>query len=366
MNKKGFMRTVEALLASVIMITAVSFIMSGGGVTFVPSPASEAIQAKDFTEDVLIILENDQIYGKGKLAYYISNRDQYSLENELKSIILPGYAYELKIFKLDNIEVIDTSGIAGDPDNDLTLTNGYKICSDMRDMNNKKIWHYYIDDMYNISCINIPLRILLSDIDENISGYDSVYISLDKDNDFTRTEFPASGEKFQWNLLNTIPLKVMDYFYITEIDTGYSIKYKFLIGDISQDGNSVSIILDEMILEIKESPLEIDDLFGEKYRFTIVDNRMRIECFEEGEWRKLYEKDKKEREFIGLYGYSGEIMKIDPDYASIKFCQYKNLIMDIKKGGKMKTSVVGNRIISVEEDNKMNFYFVSLVQGRIE
>ena len=353
MNNRGFMRTVEAFLSATIMIVAISFMMSEEKVSYTGAPTSETVQGENYLYDVLAVLENSEIHGEGKLSYYIANREPYNLKRDMDTYITKEYTYEMHIYKIESI-VVDTSSIAVDYDGDGTLTNGYTVSLDM---NNNDIWHYAEFDLL------FPVSMLVVDHDSE-PGYDTIYLNLEDDDDYTNMSNWSSGA-YSWNLLSYRELEVGDTFLIKkEVTDEYTINYKYTVNSISSDGNSVAFSLTEADMVLYTLPYEID-IFNWTVKFTYVNNSLTVELNDNGQYRVLA-KGLRKGDFVEVNSYLGYIDVLESDYLSIKFCGYSQQVMELRRGGKVYTAVSARRIINVKEGNDLNIYYVYLIRGRGE
>jgi len=366
MNKKGFMRTLEAFISATIMIVAISFMISEEKISYTGAPTSEIIEGKNYLYDVLAVMENSEIHGEGKLSYYISNRDPYSLQRDLENYITKDYTYEMDVYKIESI-VVDTSNTAVDYDTDNdglldgTLTNGYKIAtsgySPPSEMNYNNVWHYAEFDLL------FPINMLVVDHDPN-PGYDTIYLNLENDTDYTSTStFVFNG--YSWSITSRIGLEVGDTFTIKkEVANEYTINYKYIVNSISPDGNSVAFSLMEADMVLYTLPYEID-IFDWTVRFSYVNNSLTVELNDNGNYRVL-DQGLRKGDFLNVNSYTGYIDLVRSDYLSIEFYGYKQQIMELRRGGKVYTAVSARRIINVKEGNDLNIYYVYLIRGRGE
>ena len=353
MNNRGFMRTVEAFLSATIMIVAISFMMSEEKVSYTGAPTSETVQGENYLYDVLAVLENSEIHGEGKLSYYIANREPYNLKRDMDTYITKEYTYEMHIYKIESI-VVDTSSIAVDYDGDGTLTNGYTVSLDM---NNNDIWHYAEFDLL------FPVSMLVVDHDSE-PGYDTIYLNLEDDDDYTNMSNWSSGA-YSWNLLSYRELEVGDTFLIKkEVANEYTINYKYTVNSISSDGNSVAFSLTEADMVLYTLPYEID-IFNWTVKFTYVNNSLTVELNDNGQYRVLA-KGLRKGDFVEVNSYLGYIDVLESDYLSIKFCGYSQQVMELRRGGKVYTAVSARRIINVREGDDLNIYYVYFIRGRGE
>ena len=358
MNKKGFMRTLEAFISAMIMIVAISFMMSEEKVSYTGAPTSETVQGENYLYDVLAILENSEIHGEGKLSYYIANREPYNLKRDIDTYITKEYTYEMHIYKIKSI-VVDTSSIAVDYDGDGKLTNGYIVSLDM---NNNDIWHYYEDHLFDLP---FSINMLVVDHDSE-PGYDTIYLNLEGDDDYTAMSTWSSGA-YSWNLLSDRELEVGDTFTIKKVDpvnNDYAINYKYVVNSISPDGSSVAFSLTEADMVLYTLPYEID-IFDWTVKFTYADNSLTVELNDNGQYRTLA-KGLRKGDFTEVNSYSGYIDVLESDYLSIKFCGYSQQVMELRRGGKVYTAVSARRIINVREGDDLNIYYVYFIRGRGE
>ena len=363
MNNKGFMRTVEAFLSATIMIVAISFMMSEEKISYTGAPTSEIIEGKNYLYDVLAVMENSEIHGEGKLSYYISNRDPYSLQRDIENYITKEYTYEMDVYKMESI-VIDTSSIAVDYDGDGKLTNGYTV-SISPPMNNNDIWHYYEGTLFDLP---ITVRMLVTDHNEE-PGYDTIYLNFEEiDKDFTLMGTWGSGD-YSWKLYSMRELTVGDTFVIRkEVANEYSITYKYIVNSISPDGNSVAFCLLEADMSVYNdlSPPGYEiDIFDWTVRFSYVNNSLTVELKDNGNYRTLAQNLRK-GDFVEVNSYQGYIDLLESSYLSINFHGYKQLLMQLRRGGKVYTAVSARRIINVREGDDLNIYYIYLVRGRGE
>jgi len=369
MNNKGFMRTVEAFLSATIMIVAISFMMSEEKISYTGAPTSEIVEGKNYLYDVLAVMENSEIYGEGKLSHYIANMDTYNLQKDIDTYISKEYTYEMDIYKMESI-VIDTSSIAVDYDADNngkldgTLTNGYKIAfseyTPPSAMNNNNVWHYAEFDLL------FPVSMLVTDHDSD-PGYDTIYLDLEKDYNYTWDVVPVGV--YTWKLLSYRGLEVGDTFVIRkEVANEYSINYKYIVNSISPDGNSVAFCLLEADMSVYNdlSPPGYEiDIFDWTVRFSYVNNSLTVEMKDNGNYRILAQNLRK-GDFVEVNSYSGYIDLLESSYLSINFQGYKQLLMQLRRGGKVYTAVSARRIINVREGDDLNIYYIYLVRGRGE
>jgi len=353
MNNRGFMRTVEAFLSATIMIVAISFMMSEEKVSYTGAPTSETVQGENYLYDVLAVLENSEIHGEGKLSYYIANREPYNLKRDMDTYITKEYTYEMHIYKIESI-VVDTSSIAVDYDGDGKLTNRYTVSLDM---NNNDIWHYAEFDLL------FPVSMLVVDHDSE-PGYDTIYLNLEDDDDYTNMSNWSSGA-YSWNLLSYRELEVGDTFLIKkEVANEYTINYKYTVNSISSDGNSVAFSLTEADMVLYTLPYEID-IFDWTVKFTYVNNSLTVELNDNGQYRVLAQGLRK-GDFVEVNSYSGYIDLLESSYLSINFHGYKQQTMELRRGGKVYTAVSARRIINVREGDDLNIYYIYLIRGRGE
>jgi len=358
MNNKGFIRTVEAFLSAMIMIVAISFMMSEEKISYTGAPTSEIIEGKNYLYDVLAVMENSEIYGEGKLSYYIANMDSYNLQKDIETYITTGYTYEMDIYKMESI-VIDTSSIAVDYDNNGILTNEYTVSSDM---NNNDIWHYAEFTLL------FPVSMLV--VDHNTEpGYDTIYLNLEgyleEPDDYTHMSNWSYGN-YSWNLLSYRELEVGDTFIIKKTDPNgvYAINYKYIVNSISPDGNSVAFCLEKADMVIYSLPYEIE-IFDWTVKFTYVNNSLTVELNDNGQYRVLAQGLRK-GDFVEVNSYSGYIDLLESSYLSINFHGYKQQTMELRRGGKVYTAVSARRIINVREGDDLNIYYIYLIRGRGE
>jgi len=358
MNNRGFIRTVEAFLSATIMIVAISFMMSEEKVSYTGAPASETVQGENYLYDVLAVMENSEIYGEGKLSYYIANREPYNLKRDIDTYITKEYTYEMHIYKIESI-VVDTSSIAVTNPADGKLTNGY-IVSVSPPMNNNDIWHYYEGTLFDLPS---SISMLVVDHDSE-PGYDTIYLNFEGDDDYTNMGTWSSGA-YSWNLLSHRELEVGDTFLIKKTDAAnYTINYKYIVNSISPDGNSVAFSLTEANMVLYALPYEIN-IFDWTVKFTYVDNSLTVELNDNGVYRVLAQGLRK-GDFVEVNSYSGYIDILESGYLSIKFRGYKQQTMELRRGGKVYTAVSARRIINVKEGSDLNIYYVYLIRGRGE
>jgi len=178
-----------------------------------------------------------------------------------------------------------------------------------------------------------------------------------------------SSGAYSWKLYSMRELTVGDTFTIKkEVANEYTINYKYIVNSISPDGNSVAFSLMEADMTVYKdlSPPGYEiEIFGWNVRFSYVDNSLTVELNDNGNYRVL-DQGLRKGDFTEVNSYSGYIDVLEFDYLSIKFCGYKQQIMELRRGGKVYTAVSARRIISVKEGNDLNIYYVYLVRGRGE
>lgn len=367
------MRTFEAIIAAVIMILGISFILSESGTTFAPNPAWEVINARNSAEDVLVVLEKGQINGESEIGYYINNRDINSLERKLKSLIPPAYAYKFNIFELENVIYIRTFGEA--INNGGNLSNGYVVGGNLT--NNNKIWKYhesqegwpgqYVIYFPNGGSVTIYGMLVVDQINE-ITGYDSVYLSLDN-------EIPVNFTNSTSKLSSSTPLRVGDIVAFSTIINGVEYEYTYQLSNIAKDGNSISLAL------IGET-IRIEFLGTNSKKVNIFDDTFRLTLFDAGTVdilnveKKISEPDNfttylegiKQGEWTVFGNYPGNIISLSYDgangYLAISIVPFKNNVVKIEKPGEMETTIAAKRIVSVWDSSGVRAFYVSLIMGR--
>lgn len=373
MNKKGFVRVLEAFLASAIMVIAATFIASEQAGTVEPPTPGEIVRIKQIGNDVLAVLENNIVMYEGneekELALYIRTKDQYSLSERLEDIIPRDYTYKLDIYKIENLYVISTNEQAAPIPSG--LTNGY-IVTGLTNYNDD-IWHYseegYIFDLPDISDRPVTILVVDSTQDEtyNAFDYDAFYINFDNDTSFDYNEdLPANP---------TVSLKSRDFFRIYDSSIA-NIQYEleFLISEITPDGNSVSVgLVNENIVMNLDGSMMIDyvSVMGEVYHFKVT--------YEKGRYWLYYDKndandaDPAKREYKGPYKegdwiiieeYDVCVDKIDDKTIYLNVLAYRKRSMSVSTLIPAANLVVCNRVLAVKEGENVNFYYVRIVLGR--
>lgn len=372
MNKKGFVRVLEAFLASAIMVIAATFIASEQSGTVEPPTPGETVRIKQIGNDVLAVLENNIVMYEGneekELALYIRTKDQYSLSERLEDIIPRDYTYKLDIYKIENLYVISTNNQAAPIA--AGLTNGY-IVSGLTNYND--IWHYieegYTFDLPDINDRPVTILVVDSTQDEtyNAFDYDAFYINFDNDTSFDYNEdLPANP---------TVPLKSRDFFRIYDSSIA-NIQYEleFLVSEITPDGNSVSVgLVNENIVMNLDGSMMIDyvSVMGEVYHFKVT--------YEKGRYWLYYDKndandaDPAKREYKGPYKegdwiiieeYDVCVDKIDDETIYLNVLAYRKRSMSVSTLIPAANLVVCNRVLAVKEGENVNFYYVRIVLGR--
>ncbi len=357
MDNKAYMRTLEAFLSAIIMIMAISFMMSEEQISYTAAPSSEVVEGKNYVYDVLAVIENSKIHGQGKLSYYIAHRDTSSLQRDIEGYIEKEYTYQMEVYKMRSI-VVDTSSIAVTDPATGDLTNGYTITSDM---NYNDIWHYYEGGLFDLP---ITVRMLVTDHNDE-PGYDTLYLNFDHDDsNFTNMDTWEHGD-YSWELYSMRELQVGDAFLIKkEVTDEYTLLYKYTVNRIAPDGKSVAFSLEKVDMTLYTLPYEID-IFDWTTRFSYTDGTLTVELNESGEYRTLAQNLEK-GDFVEINRYIGYINSLSSAYLSVDFHGYKHQIMGMGRGGKVHTAVSARRIINVREGDDLDIYYVYLVRGRGE
>ncbi|KYC46026.1 MAG: hypothetical protein APG12_00301 [Candidatus Methanofastidiosum methylothiophilum] len=379
MNNKSVMRTFEAIIAAVIMILGVSFILSDYGTTFSSNPSWEVINARNSAEDVLVILEKGVVNNQSELGYYINDRQFSLLETKLNSLIPPGYAYKFNIFEITNIVYINTQGDASlDSDNPGVLTNGYKIGTLS---NNSNIWKFHETQTgwpgdYTIyfpdgGSVKIYGLLLVDSIDE-VPGYDTVYLKLERGNPLSALDFSTSTTK----LSSSTPLRVGDIVSFSSYSSGTIYEYTFQISNIARDGNSISFaLLDETLyVDLIGTNTKIINIFNDTFRFTLNNTASETTLDIEkkiGEPNQFttYTKGLRRGDWTVFGNYSGNIKTLSFDgingHIIINLVPYKKSILSIEKPGEMESIISAKRIVStMDTSSNVRAYYVSLIMGR--
>ena len=379
MNNKSVMRTFEAIIAAVIMILGVSFILSDAGTTFSSNPSWEVINARNSAEDVLVILEKGVINDQSEIGYYITNREFNALEMKLRSIIPTGYAYKFNIFEISNIVYVNTHGEASnDLDNPGSLTNGYRVGT-LR--NNNNIWKFhetqtgwpgdytiYFPDGGSVTIYGL----LVVDLIDEIPGYDSVFLKLERGNPSAPLDFSTSTTK----LSSRTPLKVGDLVSFSSYSGGVQYEYTYQISNIARDGNSISFaLLDEtMYIDVLGNNQKTVNIFNDTFRFTLIDS-VRGDTLDiekkigEPNQFTTYTRGLRQGDWAVFGDYSGNIKtlsyKENNGHIIINIVPYKKNITNIEKPGEMDSIISAKRIVStMDSSSNVRAYYVSLIMGR--
>ena len=377
MNNKSVMRTFEAIIAAVIMILGVSFILSNAGTTFSSNPSWEVINARNSAEDVLVILEKGVINNQSELGYYITNREFNALEMKLRSLIPSGYAYKFNIFEISNIVYIGTHGEASeDTSKPGFLTNGYKV--DTLE-NNNTIWKFhetqtgwpgdytiYFPDGGSVTIYGL----LIVDLIDEIPGYDTVYLKLERGNPSNPLDFSTSTTK----LSSKTPLKVGDLVSFSSYYGGATYEYTYQISNIARDGNCISfVLLDEtMYIDFGTDP-KIVNIFKDTFRFTAHDT-VSVDTLDiekkigEPNQFTTYTKGLRQGDWTVFGDYSGNIKTLSYNGAKghiiINIIPYKKDIIILEKPGEMDSIISAKRIVStMDTSGNVRAYYVSLIMG---
>ncbi|NPV50667.1 MAG: hypothetical protein HPY60_05660 [Candidatus Methanofastidiosum sp.] len=378
MNNKSVMRTFEAIIAAVIMILGVSFILSEFGSTFSSNPSWEVINAKNSAEDVLVILEKGVINDQSELGYYITNREFNALRLKLGSLIAPEYAYKFNIFEIANVVFINTQGEAGeDTSRAGFLTNGYKVDTLK---NNNYIWKFhetqtgwpgdytiYFPDGGSVTIYGL----LIVDLLDDVPGYDTVYLKLERGNPSAPLDFSTSTTKLSSNT----PLRVGDLVSFSTSSGGVEYEYTYQISNIARDGNSISFaLLDQnMFIDFIGTNIKTVNIFKDTFRFTVHDNgsvdTLDIEKkIGDPEQFATYIKDLKQGAWTVFGDYSGNIKTLSYNgngHIIINVIPYKKDIINIENPGEMDSIISAKRIVStIDASSNVRAYYVSLVMGR--
>ena len=379
MNNKSVMRTFEAIIAAVIMILGVSFILSDFGSTFSSNPAWEVINARNSAEDVLVILEKGVINDQSELGYYITNREFNALEMKLGSLIPSGYAYKFNIFEISNVVYISTYGEAGeDTSSPGSLTNSYKV--DTLE-NNKYIWKFhetqtgwpgdytiYFPDGGSVTIYGL----LVVDLVDEIPGYDSIYLKLERGNPSAPLDFSTSTTK----LSSRTPLRVGDLVSFSSYSGGVEYEYTYQISNIARDGNSISFaLLDEtMYIDLVGTNTKTVNIFNDTFRFTVYDSvsadTLDIEKkIGDPDQFTTYTKGLKQGTWTVFGDYTGNIKTLSYDgfngHIIINVTPYKKNITNIENPGEMDSIISAKRIVStIDSSSNVRAYYVSLIMGR--
>lgn len=373
MNNKGVMRTFEAIIAAVIMILGIAFILSDSGTTFSPNPSWEVINARNSAEDVLVVLEKGEINGESEIGYYINNQDINSLERKLQSIIPPVYSYKFNIFELENVVFIRTFGEA--INNGGNLSNGYIVGGSLT--NNNTIWKYhesqegwpgeYIIYFPNGGSITIYGMLVVDQLNE-ITGYDSIYLSLDNEDP---VNFTNSASK----LSSYTPLRAGDTVSFSTIINGAEYEYTYQISNIAKDGNSISLALvgEYIRIDLLGTNTKKVNIFDDTFRFTLLDGGtvdiVNIEKkIGEPDQFTTYLEGLKQGEWTVFGNYTGNIASISYNGANghiiLEIVPFKNNVIKIEKPGEMETTISAKRIVSVWDSSGVRAFYVSLIMGR--
>jgi len=266
LNNRGVMRTFEAIIAAVIMILGISFILNSPGATYSVNPSWEVLNAKNTSEDILVVLEKGEINNESLINQFINNPNSENIKIKLDSLIPPGYTYKFDIYSLENIIFIETYGES--VKDGVNLSNGYVVGDSIQ--NNSMVWKYHQSENgwpgeYNLyfpngNPIKIYAVLIVDQIDE-VSGYDTVYLNLE-DLDFT-----SSSTK----LSSSTPFKVGDMLEFESQIDGVSYNYTYQISNIAKDGNSISFaLIDETIyIDFPGINTKTISIFNQDFRFIL-------------------------------------------------------------------------------------------------
>ncbi|NMC60428.1 MAG: hypothetical protein GYA51_13745 [Candidatus Methanofastidiosa archaeon] len=377
-NNKGVMRTFEAIIAAVIMILGISFILSDYGTSFSPNPSWEVINARNFAEDVLIILEKGEIDNQSELGYYITNNNKAALQTKLQSLIPNSYVYKFNISEIGNVVYIHTPGEGSiDTSNSGYLTNGYRI-EGLSNKNN--IWKFHETQTgwpgeYTVFFPDggsvVIYGLLVVDLLDEIPGYDSVYLKLERGNPSNPLDFSTSTTK----LSSKIPLRIGDLVTFEHYTNNIKYEYNYQISNIARDGNSISLaLIDETIsIGVVGANNKTAEIFNETFRFTLYDgvyvDTMDVEKkIGEPDQYTIFTRELKQGSWTTFGNYSGNIKSLSFDgvngHIVINIVPYKENSIYIEKPGEMETTISAKRIISIMEGNNVRAFYVSLVMGR--
>lgn len=375
LNNKGVMRTFEAIIASVIMILGVAFILSGSGTSFSSNPSWEVINAKNSAEDVLIILEKGIINNESELGYYIRNNDITSLENKLNTLIPSVYAFKFNIYELENVVYVPTQGMAINVNNSNILSNGYNVGTSLSNKN--KVWHFNQSGNEGNFTIYFPnggdvtFTLVVVDLIDEYPGYDSVYINLENDLDFSTSST---------RLASYTALKTGDTLSFTSVVNQNTYEYQYQISNISRDGNSLSLALvgERLLIDFVGTSTKEVEIFDDTYLFDIkqigvyyldIDTKIG-----EPNVYNDYLKEVKENNWIDLNSYSGKnsyrakLVALSYNgtdgYAVLDIIPFKNRIIRIEDPGEIETSVSAKRIVSIWDSGQIRDFYVMLTMGR--
>ena len=366
------MRTFEAIIAAVIMILGITFLISQGGTTYSSNPSWDVINAKNSAEDVLVILEKGRIQNEAELAYYIKNNDRNNLTNKLDALISNSYVYQFNVFELENSVFIPTIGEAiRSSINPSYLTNGYLIGSLS---NNKDIWHYHesggVGD-YNLFFPNggsVKFNLLIVDLDNQSNGYDSVYLNLESDIDFS---------SYSSKLSSRTPLKTGDTLSFNSVRDGVSYEYIYQISNISIDGNSISLALisERISVDFLGTNSKEVKIFDETFRFILKDEGIVDACdiqkkISEPSQFSGYVTNIKNNTWIDLESYKVKLVSVSYNgtdgHIILDLIPFKNksAILSVESPGEVQTTVTAKRILSLWDGGKVRAFYVSLTMGR--
>ncbi|KYC52317.1 MAG: hypothetical protein AMQ22_00881 [Candidatus Methanofastidiosum methylothiophilum] len=372
LNNKGVMRTFEAIIASVIMILGVTFLISQSGTTYSSNPSWDVINAKNSAEDVLLILEKGRIQNEGELAYYIKNNDRNELNTKLDTLISNSYVYKFNVFELENSIYIQTVGEAVRSNNNPSyLTNGYLIGTLA---NTKDVWHYHEsggEGNYTLFLPdggNVTFNLLIVDLDSQVNGYDSVYLNLESDTDFS---------SYSSKLSSRTPLKIGDSLSFNSVRDGVSYEYTYQISNISIDGNSVSLALisERILVDFISTNSKEVKIFDETFRFNLKDEGIVDVCDIE---KKIAEPSQfsgyisniKNNTWIDLENYRAKLVSVSFNgingFVILDLIPFKNKssVLSIESPGEMQTTITAKRIVSIWDSGKVRAFYISLTMGR--
>ncbi len=376
LNNRGVMRTFEAIIAAVIMILGISFILNSPGATYSVNPSWEVLNAKNTSEDILVVLEKSGINNESLINQFINNPNSENIKIKLDSLIPPGYTYKFDIYSLENMIFIETFGES--VKDGVNLSNGYVVGNSLQ--NNSMVWKYHQSENgwpgeYNLyfpngNPIKIYAVLIVDQIDE-VLGYDTVYLNLE-DVDFT-----SSSTK----LSSSTPFKVGDILEFESQRDGVSYNYTYQISNIAKDGNSISFaLIDETIyIDFPGINTKTVSIFNQDFRFILneagsVDNLTIERKISEPSIYATYLDEIKENNWVyflqdhnGL-GYRGKINLISykgtSGYIAINLVPFRDNIAHIERPGEYDTAISSKRIVSLSDPTGTRAYYVSLIMGR--
>jgi hypothetical protein len=368
MNGKGFVRVLEALLASGIMIISAVFIVSEQGGEVVPPSPGEITEMKQMGNDILSVLEKNRVTYEGELeeelALYIRTKDQYTLSERLNDIIPQEYGYDLDIYRIENLFVIPTEDRAVDQGG---LTNGYTLGVEI--INYNDIWHYkeggYTFDLPD-TCDLTATLVVVDTTNENpysTFDYDAFYINFGGE----PTSF-VDNEDLPVNPV--VPLQPRDFFRIYDTSNpNVHYEQNLLVSEITPDGNSVSMGL------IRENIIIHLDGTGRRDDVSIMNVLYDFEArVERGRWSVFYGKnDAHGADLDGPYSigdwmtienYDIVVEKVDDEVIHLSLLAHRRKVLSASVPISPKDRVVCNRVLAVREGTIVNFYYISLMLGR--